>query len=210
MLGRAGGGTRVIQHAGPGLCEGNEFTNSLRRHAGMHDHHVRCADHQTNWRVIAYRIVGQFFAQKRRQPQGAAVEQKRITVGRCIFGNLGGDHAAVIDDHALAKRCAHTLRDQARDKIAATTSFRGEHADGFVGIGCGRDGAYAAKHESQCEAKNTPSLRVSAERVGVRDVMAGRIGGHCHGCWPSPRPGPLPLLRKSGYPWISHHESPSL
>ena len=134
MLGRAGRSTRIIQRAGLGFGEGDEFGNRLRRHARMHGHDVRRAHHQTHRHVIAHRIVGQFVAQKRRQPQRAAVENQRVAVGGCVFGDFRGDHAAVIDDDALAEMRAHALRHEARDEIAAAAGLRSEHADGFVGV----------------------------------------------------------------------------
>ena len=101
-------GRAVVERAGLGLGERDQFGKILRRHAGIDHQHVGLpADHRDR-REILDRVVGQAGAEARRDRLRArGSDPDRVAVGRRLGDRVGADVAAgaraVLDHDLLAE-----------------------------------------------------------------------------------------------------------
>ena len=120
VIGGADAGRAVVQFAGFGFGECDEFLQRFNAKLRVDHHDVGIGGGHRDGREILQRIVGQFLVDPGidRDRPGLA-EQQRVAVGIGFSDEIGTDDragaAAVLDHNGLANAVADAFGDDARD-----------------------------------------------------------------------------------------------
>jgi hypothetical protein len=134
----------IIELAGLGAQQREQFGNRLRRHRRMHHEHKRHFREQRYRLEAPDRIVGQVAAERRIDRMRAGNPQYGVAVRRGARCGSRAQHAAasrtVIDHHLLTQRLGKRFGEQPRGDVgAAAGGNRRNHADrpGRISLGIG-------------------------------------------------------------------------
>ena len=166
MHDRALSARAVVERAGPGLGERNEFLDGFHVERRTDRQHVRHVRHLDDRGEIPDRVVGQLGERRSDGVRAGGRHQQRVAIGCALRDQVRADAAtgarAVFDHHRLAPALAEFLRDEARDHIGRPGG-RKRHQQLYrfggisLGEGAGRGG-----------------------RCGDGDQETGERAGHLH------------------------------
>ena len=125
---------------GIGTRIGNQFGHVFGRHRGMHYQHIGGGTDHGDGHQILGGVIGQIGKQRRRHHEGRRHQHDGVTVGGRLRRDRGANSAAragaIIDQHRLAHRFGHLLRQQARnDVVAAAGRIGDDELDRAIGVG---------------------------------------------------------------------------
>ena len=137
---RRGAGRGVVELAGTGPRQRDEFAERFRRHFRIEQKQQRILPHHNDGGQVALRIVRQVRAGRRHDREARSHHQERMAVGRRLGGRVGADDAArsrtVVDDHRLPERFFEIGRDKPRHHVIQSAGReRHDQLDRTDGIG---------------------------------------------------------------------------
>ena len=156
---RRGAGRGVVELAGVGLGQRDEFAERFRRHFRIEQKQQRILPHHDDRGEVALRIVRQARPRRRHDREARGHHQERMAVGRRLGGRVGADDAArgrpVVDDHRLPERLLEIGRDEPRHHVIQSAGReRDDQLDRMAGVGlrlraCRRRAPPAAQQRRQ-------------------------------------------------------------
>ncbi len=158
---RALAGRGVVELAGLGLRERDEFLHVVGRHGRVHHHHELGAKQHRDRNEVAQQLIGLVGDQGLVDGLGGRHHDQGVAVGRRLRAFGGADHRAgarpVLHHEALLERLPQLLREHARENVGrAAGAERHDHPDHMVGIILlrhgGRGQGQAEGHAGQCYA----------------------------------------------------------
>ena len=143
---------RVIDRAGTGFRERDEFLDRIGRKRGMEHQDLRIDHHQTHRRQVLEHVVGQLRVEGRGDRHAASrSEEQRMAVRARphdrFYAHDAAGARAIVHDHLLAPGFGELLRDGAPDDIGRPARREmDDQADGLGWIGL-RGGGVARRQQ---------------------------------------------------------------